>query len=100
MKFETKINSLLPEWERFDIRFFGLIRESEGGWSVNDSWTARTNATREETINLLRDRWEVFKLNYLKKARVKNITNESIVENEVQLEVDYTTFADLTRADE
>lgn len=101
--FEEKIDSLLPignplapEDDRFDLRFFELWRESEGGWSVNDSWRGQRDGDREETISLLRSRWEVFKANYLPKARVCDITDISYEGNVSNLEVDCTAFADVS----
>ena len=48
------------------------------GWSVNDSWCV-CEGTRENIMQYLRGRWEIFKLNYMKKARVTDIEiiNES-----------------------
>lgn len=93
---EARLDSLLPEGKVFKIVFHGLVCEPEGGWSVNDSWTAHNNADKEDAISILRDRWEIFKLNYLPKARVRDITDLSYTYDEIMLEVDYTAFATLT----
>lgn len=90
---EQKLEAMLPDWPAFNIQFHGLWRD-DGGWSVNDSWTAYREATREETIGHLRARWEVFKLNYLPKARVRDLTDAGIDnDDDCLLEVDCTAFA-------
>lgn len=100
MKLETKLNELLPQWKAFDITFHELWREAEGGWSVNDSWTPYRNRPREEAIGHLRHRWEVFKLNYLPKARVKDIVDiGDDYSGECRLEVDCTAFATLRESE-
>lgn len=98
MRLETKLNKTLPDWPSFKVQFHELIRESEGGWSVNDSWTARCSANKEETISLLRSRWEIFKLNYLSKARVSNIEDIGC-DDDICLEVNYSAFVTLTKGE-
>lgn len=96
---EAKLDSLLPAWEAFDIQFHGLLREAEGGWSVNDSWTAYRGCDRQEAISHLRHRWEIFKLNYLPKARVKDLCDVGCCDDDCLLEVDCTAFATLTKSE-
>jgi len=93
--FEAKIDSLLPDGDSFEVRFFELLPESEGGWSVNDSWRAQRDGDRESTIYLLRHRWEVFKANYLPRARVSDITDIQWEGDDCNLEVDCTAFAEV-----
>lgn len=95
---EAHLDAILPDWPEFTIYFWELWRDSEGGWSVNDGWRAYSNADREETIEHLRARWEVFKLNYLPKARVQDLAIEHGNDEYVALEVDFTSFAELRKA--
>lgn len=95
MKLETKLDQMLPQWPSFRIQFHELWRY-DGSWSVNDSWTPRESADRQETISLLRSRWEIFKLNYLPKARVKDLVNIGD-RDDCMLEVDCVAFATLTK---
>lgn len=74
--FEQRLEQLLPkDWTSFDLTFHGLLREAEGGWSVNDSWRAYRDNDRAEAIRHLKGRWEIFKLNYHSKARVRDIVD-------------------------
>ena len=91
--FEARMDELLPQWDSFDLTFHGLLREAEGGWSVNDSWTAYRGCDRQEAIEHLRGRWEIFKVNYLPKARVADITDNGDGEGECLLDVDCTALA-------
>tara|TARA_R110000868_G_scaffold188768_3_gene431543 strand:+ start:7761 stop:8084 length:324 start_codon:yes stop_codon:yes gene_type:complete len=97
--FEGRIDSLLPEGDSFSVKFFELWREAEGGWSVNDAWWGQREGDRVTTIELLRDRWEVFKLNYLSRANVKDISDISFEEGECCLEVCCTAFADVKKVE-
>lgn len=96
---EAHLDSILPDWPKFNIRFHELWRDYGGGWSVNDSWIAYRNADREETIAHLRERWEVFKLNYDSKARVQDLCEAWSFDDDLfALEVDYTAFTELRKA--
>lgn len=97
MTLEQKLEQMLPDWPAFDITFHELWGDGEGGWSVNDSWTPYRNQDRQETISHLRHRWEIFKLNYLPKARVKDL-QDSGMGDEVCLEADCTAFATLRKS--
>lgn len=92
-RLEQRLEALLPKWESYTVVFHGLLREAEGGWSVNDSWTGLSDGDRESAIGLLRHRWEVFKLNYLPKAKVADLTDAGCGEDDCLLEVDCTAFA-------
>lgn len=89
------MNDLLPQGETFSVKAFELWRDAEGGWSVNDGWTIARDVDRADAISALRGRWEVFKLNYLPKARVSDITDIGYDEKQCSLEVDCTAFADI-----
>lgn len=91
---EARLDALLPVTDKpLRVQMFELWREAEGGWSVNDSWSVIRD--REDAISLLRDRWEVFKLNYLPKVRVRDLCDIGDDE-ETMLEVDCTAFANVS----
>ena len=96
MKLETKLEQLIPAHWTGELRvtMFELWPENEGGWSVNDGWSV--THYRADAIALLRDRWEVFKLNYLPKARVRDLCDIGDSEAECMLEVDCTAFANVS----
>jgi|ERR1041384_1456316 hypothetical protein len=97
LRFEQKINQMLPNWKSFNVQFHDLLFDGES-WSVNDSWTPIKDASRDMTIQWLKTRWEVFKLNYLPNAKVKDI--EDIGDGDLCcLEVDCTAFATLTKGE-
>lgn len=89
----AKLDALLPAWTSFDVIFHELWREPEGGWSVNDSWKAGRNLDRDEAITLIMHRWEIFKLNYLARARVRDLCDAGDSDGDCLLEVDCTAFA-------
>lgn len=92
--FLARMDALLPEGEAFNVIFHELWADGEGGYSVNNSWYGARNCTREEAItHHLLYRWEVFKLNYLPRACVKDIQDVNWEEDENLLEVDCTAFA-------
>lgn len=91
--FEARMDALLPEWPWYDVVVHDLWRNTEGGWSVNDSWHMASGCNREEAISHLRHRWEIFRLNYLPKAAIRDITD--IGDEDVSLEVDCTAFAEV-----
>lgn len=100
--FKEAIHTLLPEGKDtfLSVQFYGLWRDSEGGWSVNDGWTAATNIERVALVDLLAQRWEVFKKNYYPRARLGDIRVESqtlltttgangeVIDQEVNLEIE------------
>lgn len=93
-------NSLLPQWPAYDVIFHELWRDTEGGWSVNDSWKVERGCDRETAIGRLCGRWAIFKLNYLPQARVKDITDASCdSEGDCLLEVDCTAFATVRKGE-
>jgi hypothetical protein len=80
-----------------DVIAYTLDREPEGGLSVNDSWRMKRDATLAETLEILRARWEVFKLNYAPRARVSDLgdANYSGPEFAALLECDCIPFAEI-----
>jgi hypothetical protein len=73
MKIETLISKELEEGSTFQIIAHELWNDGEG-WSVNQSWYMARSSTKEEALIHCRGRWEVFKENYLPRARVMDIT--------------------------
>ena len=97
MKLETKLDSLLPTGDGpFDITAFELTHDGDS-WSVNTPFNIGKNLDRAETISRLRSRWEIFKLNYNSKARVKDLEDCGYEDGESNLEVNCTAFADVRR---
>lgn len=85
-----------PEDTRFRVKAFELWREPEGGWSANDAWYLSRNADKSEVLTLARGRWEVFKVNYMPRARVRDIQDIGWdVEHGISLECECTAFLDI-----
>lgn len=98
-KLETVIREFLapfPEGTRFKVKAFELCRE-DYGWSVNDAWYLESNADIETVLETARGRWEVFKANYLPRARVSNLTDIGFdtLEYGINLECDCTAFLEI-----
>ena len=99
MKLETKIRNLISETQptnetRFDVIAFELWGNSREGFDCNNAWKIATNANIETVIESARARWEVFKLNYLPKARVGDISDVGYDDN-LNLEVDCVPFLEI-----
>jgi len=95
---EARIDALLPDWQSFDVIAHELWADTEGGWSVNDSWHLGRDCDREEAISHLTNRWHVFKANYNPRATIKSLTDASCSEDDCLLESDYTAFAEVRNA--
>ena len=99
MKLETKIRNLIAETQptnetRFNVVAHELWGNSEEGFSTNSSWYIATNATLEQVLESARARWEIFKLNYLPKARVGDIQDTGF-DSTLSLEVDCVPFLEI-----
>ena len=99
MKLETKIRSLINETNpaseaRFDVVAHELWGNSQEGFSTNSSWFIATNADLSQVLEAARGRWEVFKVNYLPKARVCDIADIGYDDN-LSLEVDCVPFLEI-----
>jgi hypothetical protein len=99
MRLETKIRNLISETQptnesRFDVVAHELWGNSHDGFETNASWYIKTNATLEEALEAARGRWEVFKVNYLPKARVCDISDIGYDDN-FSLEVDCIPFLEI-----
>lgn len=99
MKLETKIRNLITETNldadtRFDVVAHELWGNSQEGFSTNSSWYIATNADLSQVLEAARGRWEVFKANYLPKARVGDIS-DSGYDSTLSLEVDFVPFLEI-----
>lgn len=94
MTLEKKLSEYLPDGKTFTITAFELWHE-QGGWSVNRPWVMSREVDKEQALFDLRARWNVFKLNYLPKACVKNIHDISDMDDGIRLEVDCVAFCDI-----
>lgn len=99
MKLETKIRNLITETNpdadaRFNVVAHELWGNSKEGFETNTSWYIATNADLSQVLEAARGRWEVFKLNYLPKARVGDITDTGF-DSTLSLEIDCIPFLEI-----
>ena len=99
MKLETKIRSLINETNpaseaRFDVVAHELWGNSKEGFETNTSWFILRNADLSQVLEVARGRWEVFRLNYLPKARVSDISDTGF-DSTLSLEVDCIPFLEI-----
>jgi hypothetical protein len=99
MKLETKIRNLISETQptnetRYNVVAHELWGNSEEGFSTNSSWYIATNADIETVLESARARWEIFKLNYVSKARVGDISDTGF-DSTLSLEVDCVPFLEI-----
>ena len=96
MKLENKISQLIGETNatHFDVIAHELWGNKNEGFETNSSWYLKRNADLSEVMEAARGRWEVFKVNYLPKARVCDI-QETGYENTYSLEVNYVPFLEI-----
>lgn len=96
---EHKIQTLLPETSGpYRVIAYEMIRE-DGSWSVNTPFCIGSRLDRDGVLEAARNRWEVFKVNYLPKARVCDIQDISDVTYTSELEVDCTPFLRIQQED-
>jgi hypothetical protein len=101
MKLETKIRQLINEANpdansRFDVIAHELWGNSKEGFEANSSWYIASNADLECVLEAARGRWEVFKVNYLPKARVCDIVDiGGLTERFLSLDVDCVPFLEI-----
>jgi hypothetical protein len=99
MKLETKIRNLITETNpasdaRFNVVAHELWGNSQEGFETNSSWYIATNADLSQVLEAARGRWEVFKLNYLPKARVSDISDTGF-DSTLSLEIDCIPFLEI-----
>lgn len=99
MKLENHLEKLIPEisTEKFDVIAYELWPDGEDSWSVNDSWRIARNAEKEDILRAIRGRWEVFKVNYLPRGRVCDITVDGD-EDTIYLDCQGIPFLELRKA--
>jgi hypothetical protein len=96
MKLEQKISQLIGETNstHFDVIAHELWGNNKEGFETNSSWYLKRDADISEVLEAARGRWEVFKVNYLPRAKVKDIQDIGC-DNSFFLEVDSVAFLDL-----
>jgi hypothetical protein len=93
MKLENHIKNIVAATDgTWRVIAHELTHDGEG-WSVNDSWQIVKSDDETEILEAIRGRWEIFKINYLPKARVKDITCEG---DEVEIYLDCAGIPFLT----
>jgi hypothetical protein len=93
---EARLEELLPHYPSYAVIAHELWGE-DGGWSVNSSWYLSRSCNREEAISHLRHRWEVYKVNYHPKAKVKDLADMGDDQGSI-LDVDCIPFAEIRNA--
>lgn len=102
MKLETKIRQLITQANpdanaRFEVVAFELWGNAREGFDTNSSWYLRKDADLAEVLESARARWEIFKVNYLPKARVCDLTDSGF-DSTISLEVDSVPFLEIRLA--
>lgn len=102
MKLETKISQLINQAKpdtnaRFEVVAFELWGNAREGFDCNNAWHISRNAELAEVLESARARWEIFKLNYLPKARVCDISDTGF-DSTLSLEVDSVPFLEIRLA--
>jgi len=96
MKLETVIKSHLesfPPEARFSVIAFELWGNAREGFDCNDAWKIARDISADEVPAVARGRWEAFKVNYLPKARVSDVSDASCDSGgDILLEVDCVPF--------
>jgi hypothetical protein len=96
MKLEQKVKQLIGETEstHFDVIAHELWGNSKDGFDCNSSWYLKRDADLSEVMEAARGRWEVFKVNYLPTARVRDIQDTGW-DSTFSLEVDCVPFLEI-----
>ena len=99
---ETKIREMIIEANadpaaRWDVVAFELWGNPRDGFDCNNSWKIARDVEMESALSAARARWEVFKVNYLPKARVADITDSGF-DSALSLEVDCVPFLEIRPA--
>jgi hypothetical protein len=102
MKLETKIRQLIAEAKydasaRFNVIAFELWGNAREGFDCNNAWKIAWNADIDVVLESARERWEIFKVNYLPKARVCDLTDTGF-DSTLSLEVDSVPFLEIRLA--
>jgi hypothetical protein len=99
MKLETKIRQLInaanPDASaRFNVVAFELWGNAREGFDCNNAWKIARDARLAEVLEACRARWEIFKVNYLPKARVCDISDTGF-DSTISLEVNSVPFLEI-----
>jgi hypothetical protein len=99
MKLETKIRQLINQSNpdanaRFEVVAFELWGNAREGFDTNSAWYLSKNADADQVLEDARARWEIFKVNYLPKARVCDIEDTGF-DSTLSLEVDSVPFLEI-----
>jgi len=86
----------LPE-ARFDVVAFELWGNAREGFETNSAWYIASGVDLGGALEAARGRWEVFKINYLPKARVADISDTGF-DSTLSLEVDSVPFLEIRLA--
>jgi hypothetical protein len=99
---EKLIASLLsdyPDNTEFEIVAHVLWGNSREGFECNSSWYLARRANKAECLTVARGRWEVFKANYIPRARVRDIEDIGYdLEHGCSLECQHAPFLDIRPA--
>ena len=96
MKLEQKIKQLISETNatHFDVIAHELWGNNKDGFETNSSWFIIRNADIAHVLEAARGRWEVFKVNYIPKAKVRDIQDTGF-DSTFSFEVNCIPFLEL-----
>ena len=81
---------------RFAVYAFELWGNPREGFDCNDCWRIVNDADPQEVENAAIARWEIFRLNYARRARVSDIVNTGEgAPHAASLEVDCLPFLEI-----
>jgi hypothetical protein len=96
---ETRIASMLAEYDStttFNVIAHELWGNRREGFETNTSWYLTKNADLAQVLDAARGRWEVFKINYLPDARVRDLEDDSCGAGiSIHLSVNGTPFLEI-----
>jgi hypothetical protein len=76
----------------FQVITYQLIKDAGGSWEVNDSHTIGRNLEPRECLDLVCEQWELFKIRYCRKAKVKDVREVSEQPDALDFEVRQIPF--------
>lgn len=85
----------IPETELYNVTAYELTHDGEG-WSVNTPFCLGENITFGHVLEIARGRWEVFKINYMPKARVSDIEDVGDFDGDFELECACVPFIQIS----
>ena len=94
-KLIAKILKAYPESTKFDMVAFELWGNAKEGFDCNDAWYLARGAEIPRALEIARGRWEVFKVNYLPRAKVKDIQSTGEIPYALTLEVDCVPWLEI-----